>query len=333
MTDAIVQRPGGLVILEPERADRHPVAVYLSGLSKSSRRPMLHALDVIADLIHQGADAWSVNWPALRFQHTAAIRSELAERRNPATGKPYAPSTVNRQLSALRGVLKAAWRLGLMTAEEYTRAADVKNVTNQRLPAGRAVTSGELAALIDAAANDPTPAGPRDAAMIGVMYSAGLRRAELVALDVDDYDESTYTVTVRGGKGDKDRLTYIEAGTGNALSDWLDSRGFDDGPLFLPVVRSGRIQWRRLSSNAVYKMLQKRAEQAGVDPVTPHDLRRSFVSDLLDAGVDLPTVQRLAGHADPSTTSRYDRRGEGAKREAVKRLHVPYRRPWERLGA
>lgn len=324
MTNEIVARPGDLVVIEPERADRHPVAVYLAGLGKSSRRPMLHALDVIASLIHEGADAWSVNWPALRFQHTALIRSELATR--------YAPATVNRQLSALRGVLKASWRLGHMTAEEYTRAADVENVSGQTLPAGRAVTSGELAALVDACAGDPTPAGPRDAAMIGVMYSAGLRRAELVALDAGDYDESTYTVTVRSGKGGKDRLTYIEAGTGNALSDWLDARGFDDGPLFLPVLKSGGIQWRRLSANAVYQMLQKRAEQARIDAVTPHDLRRSFVSDLLDQGVDLPTVQRLAGHADPSTTSRYDRRGEEAKREAVTRLHFPYRRPWEQLG-
>lgn len=326
MTDAIVtRRPGDLVILEPERADRHPVAVYLAGLSKSSRRPMLHALDVIAGLVHGGADAWSVNWPELRFQHTAAIRSELAER--------YAPATVNRQLSALRGVLKASWRLGLMTAEEYTRAADVDGISSTTLPAGRAISSGELQALMDACAGEATPAGARDAAMIGVMYSAGLRRSELVGLDVDDYDEAELTVTVRAGKGNKDRLTYIEAGTSNALSDWLDSRGFDDGPLFLPVLKSGRIEWRRLSTSAVYKMLQKRAEEARIDAVTPHDLRRSFVSDLLDAGADIATVQRLAGHADPSTTSRYDRRGEAAKKEAVGRLHVPYRRPWERLGS
>ncbi|MFQ5856021.1 MAG: tyrosine-type recombinase/integrase [Anaerolineae bacterium] len=319
MGDLAVRQPGELVVLEPERADRHPAAVYLAGLSKSSRRPMAHALDMIAKLIAgDQADAWTINWPALRFQHTAAIRAALAER--------YAPATVNRQLSALRGVLKAAWRLGLMTAEEYHRAVDVDGITAEKLPSGRAITSGELAALMHVCAADPTPAGPRDAAMIGLMYSGGPRRAEVVGLDLEDYDAETWTVAIRSGKGRKDRLTYIEAGTADALADWLNVRGREPGPLFCPVLRSGRIVIRRLSDNAVYRMLEKRTEEAKIDSLTPHDLRRTFVSELLDAGVDLATVQKLAGHADPATTARYDRRDEATKREAVKRLHVPYRR-------
>ncbi|MDJ0576815.1 MAG: site-specific integrase [Xenococcaceae cyanobacterium MO_234.B1] len=87
-----------------------------------------------------------------------------------------------------------------------------------------------------------------------------------------------------------------------------------------PIRKGGAIEFRHMSSQGVLLVVQKRASQAGVESFSPHDFRRTFCSDLLDAGVDIVTVQKLAGHADPMTTAKYDRRGEEIKRQAVQKL-------------
>ena len=81
-----------------------------------------------------------------------------------------------------------------------------------------------------------------------------------------------------------------------------------------------------LTAQTVYDVLARRADQAGVKKFSPHDLRRTFAGDLLDAGADLATVQKLMGHANANTTAAYDRRDAKAKKAAVNKLHIPYRK-------
>lgn len=81
-----------------------------------------------------------------------------------------------------------------------------------------------------------------------------------------------------------------------------------------------------LTAQTVYDVLARRADQAGVKKFSPHDLRRTFAGDLLDAGADIVTVQKLMGHANANTTAGYDRRGPKAKRDAVNKLNVPYKK-------
>ncbi len=293
----------------------NPAAVYLGSLTENSRRTMREALDTIAGMLSEGSDAFTLDWGAVRFQHTAAVRSLLAER--------YSAATANRILAAMRGVLKAAWRLGYISAEDYARAVDINTVKGETLPKGRALSEGEINALFRACANDKSPAGARDAAILGLLRSNGLRRSEICELNADDYNRETGTLVVRG-KGNKEREAYVSNGALDALNDWLTVRGDGAGALFCPIRKDGTIIIRRMYAEAIFNMLRKRAEESGIKNLSPHDFRRTFVSELLDLGEDLVTVQKLAGHSNIATTARYDRRDEKSKRKAVSRLHVPY---------
>lgn len=300
-----------------ERFDQNAAAIYLTSLnSDAGRRTMRQALNLCAGLLSDNADALTFAWYELRFQHVTAIRAKLTE--------AYKPATVNKILAAMRGVLKSAWQAGQMTAEDFHKAASVKGVKNDTLPAGRELTSGEITALMADCASDATNAGARDAAIIALMYSCGLRREEVVTLDLTDFDAESGRLVVKG-KGNKERTAYITGGAARALADWLAVRGDDPGALFVAVNKSGRIvNYKNMTPKTIYKMLAKRAGEAGVKSFSPHDMRRTFVSDLLDAGADITTVSKMAGHSSVTTTARYDRRPEEAKRKAASLLHVPY---------
>jgi site-specific recombinase XerD len=281
---------------------------------------MRGALDTMAAVLRgRGTDARTFRWGTLTYGDTARVRSALAAR--------YAPATANKMLAALRGVLREAWRLDEMDVEEYRRAADLPAVRGTTLPRGRALGAAEIEALFAVCGADPTPAGVRDAALLAVLYGAGLRRAEVVALERTDCDAAGGALTVRAGKGRRARVVYLGAGARDVLAAWLRLRGAAGGAVFWPVDKAGKARPRRMTPHAVRVILGKRAAQAGAAPCSPHDFRRTFVSDLLAAGVDLVTVQALAGHAHVTTTARYDRRGEARKQHAAEQLCVPYSLP------
>lgn len=309
-----------LILSKPLPADRHPATVYLSSLpSRGSVPAQRSALNKIAQII--GTDVRSLNWGALRYQHVEYIRARLMER--------YSPATANRLLTALRRVLRAAWKLGQMPNGEYRKVADVERVhaskddTEADLT-GRALSIGELTAILGACSEDETPAGGRDAAIIGLGYGLGLRRSEISKLDLEHFDREAKVIHVRGGKGNKSRTVPIDDGALDALRDWLRIRGEAPGLVFWGIHKGGEFQSHRLNVKAVDELYKKRTRQASVKSTNFHDLRRTFISDLLDKGVDLATVAKLAGHSDPRTTARYDRRKMETRRRAIATLHVPY---------
>jgi integrase len=128
------------------------------------------------------------------------------------------------------------------------------------------------------------------------------------------------------GKGNKVREVPIKGGALEAVREWLARRGGEPGPLSCPVSKDGRVELRRLAPQAVLRVCEKRGGEAALAGFAAHDLRRTYISALLDQGVDLSLASDLAGHCSPTTTKKYDRRGERARQAAAATVVVPYAR-------
>lgn len=248
-----------------------------------------------------------------------------------------APSTINQRLAAVRWYARKIADLAIdyqddpELARHAARVATVRDVKGDRPERGRHIQQGELSALIDACMVDESPAGIRDAAIIALAWSTGLRRDEISRIDVNDISNQTVDsldISIMG-KGGKARVVYVNDGAVAALLDWLELRGTDPGALFADVNKAGKIGAGKLSGEALRKMLDKRSQAAKLSkPVTWHDFRRTFAGNLWGSGIDGVTIQKLMGHASQNQTAKYDRRPDAARRQAVKVLHVPYtRRP------
>ena len=291
-----------------------PAAAYLATLAPSSQVTQAAALRALAAILSRpGADPQGIPWHRLSYAHVAALRARL--------GEAYSPATANRLLAALRGTLLACRRLGLLSADQHAALSDVPPVRGQAEPRGRMLARAEVVALLRACAADGGPRGRRDAALIVLGVAGGLRRAELGALDVGDLAEAEglIEVRVRRGKGAKDRRVRVAGEAAQLVRAWRDTAG---GPaLFVAISCADRcLVDRRLTPAAVRGILRRRCAEAGIDLANPHDLRRTMISRLLDAGLDIAAVARIAGHASVQTTARYDRRGDTVLSRAAELL-------------
>jgi len=228
--------------------DQNPAAIYLTSLRPVGRRGMRRALAAIVETIKgEPGDPLDFPWHTLRFQHTQALRAKLAER--------YRPATVNHMLSALRGVLSQAENLGLISADDFRRTTKLKGIRSETFQKGRSLAEEEIKLLLKTCQKDATIKGVRDLAVVAVLYGAGLRRSEIVKLDLKDFEPKENSLKIRSGKGGKDRLTYLSQGAGAVLVGWLKVRGEEAGPLFLPINKADKVMKRRLSDQAVLSAL------------------------------------------------------------------------------
>jgi len=292
---------------------RSPVDAYLDTMAERSRETMRSSLRTIAKLIGAPSPE-AIPWEQWRWEHSAFVRGQLDGQGS--------PTTANRHLSALRGVLKAAWKLGLLSAEHHAQARDIAVIRGERLMAGRALTMTEIRALLEAC-DYARPRGVQQALIVALLFGGGLRLSEPTRLLVSDYSPGAAELRVMG-KGNKQRLVPLTAGTRLALARWLEVRGDWPGPLLVPVDKSGAIQRRGLTPRAVAKSIAELAERAGVLELRTHDFRRTFGTALLDSGADVLLVRGLMGHASVNTTMKYDRRPAQAAARAVQLLNVPY---------
>ena len=290
-----------------------PVSLYLDSLAPSGRRSVKSLLHSSAAILGFDEPLEAIPWNLIEYQHLALIRTNLGQQ-----GK--AANTINLALSAVRGVMKACFNLGLINADQLLLINNVKPVRGQRLPGGRCLNVSDIRKLQRVCQMDKTIAAKRDHALIALMLATGLRRSEVIALDIDDYNTRTGVLNIQSGKGDKQRTAYLNTESRLVIRLWLAERGQLPGSLFNPITKTGTVLIKALSSQSVYDIIKQRSEQANIDHVRPHDLRRTFVTRLLDAGVDINTTRQLVGHTDIQTTARYDCRDQKSQQRAVKRL-------------
>ena len=242
---------------------------------------------------YDGKTQSPVEWPRVDAFQVRSYLVHLSERR-------YDRATIHLKMSALRSFFR--W----LVRTERMKQNPVVGLTlpklQRKLP--KFLTIQQIDALLDAPLADKKPASQlavwRDKAILETLYSGGLRIHELTGLNDDDLDVLAEVVRVRG-KGKKERMTPLGGPAIATVQRYLNLRQRSArGPLF--VNRFGG----RLTPRSVQRMLKKYLLAVGLDPsLTPHKLRHSFATHMLDAGADLRSVQELLGHANLSTTQIY----------------------------
>ena len=308
--------------VKPDTALPSPAQAYLNSLSPAGKRTQATALNNLAYIFSDGksSDALTFPWHLLRYENTSGLSAHMVD-------IGYAKATVNKHLVALRRVLEEAFRLGLYSDyNDYYRAAGVRSLRVESLPRGRSLEMQELEQLVEACQSDHANPhlGIRDTAIITLMYACGLRRQETVDLNLADLDLENQKIRILG-KGSKQRFVYLSQDALPAIEAWLHIRGRQLGPFFTRIGKAGKVSLKRLSAQAVYYILKTRQKEAGVASFSPHDLRRTTITDMLGADVDVLTVSAIAGHASADTTRRYDRRPEDTKRAAAEKLRSPFK--------
>lgn len=293
----------------------NPALLYLAELaSKEGRRTMRSKLSRVARLIGAGTIE-NCRWEQMRPHDVHAVLLKLES-------ENLAASTLNNYLAALKGVATQAWKEGMLSSETLQRIRAVKSRKSCRLPRRRSLTMDETAKLLACHRGKTPIVDVRDRAVLTLMLGCGLRRAEVCVLKLGDLDKEGKSISVVG-KGNKERTAFLPDAAFERLSEWLDLRGDVPGPLFTLVYRGGHIMPKRpLSESAVTLILKERLSSAGQRDATPHDLRRTFATRLIEDGNDLVNVQRAVGHANVQTTARYDRRGESEQKEMAREVRI-----------
>lgn len=250
-------------------------------------------------------------WHALQYVDVVGLRSYLAENTSPASG--------NRTLCAMKQVLSEARKLKLIDPEDFTCIKELPRIPGTRLPKGRALPDSEIALLFEAARRASSRwHRRRNAAILAILFGGGLRRTELVRLRLERVQEVDGQFELKViGKGNKERVVPLPSALGPVIREWLLERGASEG-WFFPHSRD-EVD-RPISGDNFCKRLQQFGKLAGIARLTPHDGRRTFITTLLDKGIDIVIVAKLAGHAMLETTRIYDRRCQASQKRAVERL-------------
>ena len=284
-----------------------PASIYLSTLAPTGRRSAKCQLSKCLALLAYKGKFDQFGWHTLTYQDITRIRFLLI-------AQAYSINTINLTLSVLRGVVQSSFNMGLINADQLLRVQSIKRVTGYSLPAGRSLGRKDLNRVLKTCSQDRSLGGYRDTALLALMAVTGIRRAEVTHLKVADFNSRNGELRIAVGKGRKARITHIPVSARSYLKAWLKKKPKNISALFCPIQKNDLCKAKSLTSQSIYLIVKQRTEEVGIEGVTPHSLRRTYITLLLEQGVDLNTVRGLIGHSNIMTTARYDRRGVDCKR-------------------
>ena len=290
-------------------AKNNPVTTYLNSLAPSGRRAALSQLNMLRLAMEWDEPTVEQPFHCLTYAQIESLKGKML-----IEGKSYA--TINHAIQVVKGVMKSAYLLERIDHKTLMRIRSVSNLKGSTQEKGKALDKKMVDQLLRELETKTSWVGQRDLAIFAILLGTGVRRSELCSLNIDDYCLESQAIIVRHGKGNKARCQFLPFWAARAVELWLALRGYDPGSLFL---RQGA-GIRRLSSDGLYRLVTKRTEDILGKRFTPHDMRRTYITQLLNSGVDVLTVSKMAGHANVNTTQIYDRRDIEAQRRAAEAL-------------
>jgi integrase len=283
--------------------ETNPVQSWLNRLAPNSRATAEGSLRRCASILFGDRPH---DWHLISVSDMSLLASELA--------KTKMPSTVSKEMSFVREVLRECWRLGIKTREDLERAVSVRWTRPPAPPVGKHLEKHERSTVLDTCGSDMV--GLRDRVALRLLM-LGLRRAEAVNARVENFSPDMTSLLV-DGKGRRRREVFIGPKACEDIRRYLEARGREDGYILLSSAagKFGKVDCP-LTVRALNKIVTKVCARSGVK-FTPHDMRRSAIGDWLDT-VGIEIAMKMAGHSNPQTTARYDHRkiGEAARRAAA----------------
>lgn len=235
------------------------------------------------------------------------------------SGEQYARSSMARKATAVRRFFALLERRGIVAPDPAAGLASPRR--DSRLP--RVLKPAQVAALLDVP-DAATPVGQRDRALLELLYASGARVAEAVALDVDDVDLVAARVRLRG-KGDKERVVPLGEPACRATERWVGQGrpallGAASKPPGVAALFVG-VRGGRLGTRDARTVLTRCSQAAGLDDVSPHTLRHSYATHLLEGGASMRAVQELLGHVALTTTQTYTHLTRDLVRDVYEQAH------------
>ena len=288
-----------------------PSSLYLLSLqSRTSKVTMGSILNTVANKLQGVSSHLACDWSELSYEKVLILISDMKDE-----GK--SPSTINLYLACIKGVAKSAWRSKVIDIETLQHIVDLKRIRGERSTKGRALNVEEVKTLIGTC--DGSVSSLRDSALLALTYSAGLRKSEVANLNLADVNFEDNSLSIIG-KGNKSSVNYLNKEAMLVLGKWLEARGDFTGALFTRVRKGGKIVPQSITGTAVTNIIVKRYTSAGLKRLQVHDLRRSFITHLLEKGEDLFVVSSCARHSSIATTQIYDMRNKESRMQASRGL-------------